>query len=303
MKHQVWKRLGLLLGNLAVYCMLAVAVVSAAAPSANNPQDGAAGLQGRVQTPAPTSAATIATPSNGQSFSKMPITVNGLCTTGLLVKVFANNIFIGSAMCIGGSYSLQVDLFDGRNDLVARQFDALDQPGPDSNIVTVTYNNSAFENTNVPQLTLTSIYARKGANPNAVLLWPITVAGGTAPYAISVDWGDGKGQSLYSQPLAGSFNIDHVYQSSGVYVVIVKATDKNGLTAFLQLVGQANGSAAAQSTGSGTNGGTNIVTIIKVLWIPAALMIPLILLSFWLGRRYELSALRKHLEAEAALDE
>jgi hypothetical protein len=302
-KRQLWKHLGLLLGNVAVYCIIAATVVSAAAPAPQNPKDGASGLQGRVQTPAPTSAATIATPSNGQAFSKMPITINGLCTSGLLVKLFANNIFIGSALCINGSYSLQADLFDGRNDLVARQFDALDQPGPDSNTVTVTYNNSAFENLNVPQLTLTSIYARKGADPGATLLWPITISGGTGPYAISVDWGDGKGQSLYSQSFAGTFNIDHIYQSAGQYVVIVKATDKNGLTAYLQLVGQANGSGGSGASGSASkDGGTNVITIIKVLWIPAALMIPLILLSFWLGRRYELSALRKHLESEA-LDE
>jgi hypothetical protein len=261
------------------------------------PKDGSAGLQGRVQTPAPTTAATIVTPSNGQSFSKMPITVNGLCTSGLLIKIFANNIFIGSAMCNNGSYTLQVDLFDGRNDLVARQFDALDQPGPDSNIVTVTYNNSAFDNLNVPLLSLTSIYARKGANPGETLLWPIIIAGGTAPYAISVDWGDGKGQSLYSQAFAGTFNIDHIYENSGLYVVIVKATDKNGLTAFLQLVGQANGTASDQGQGStNKSDGPSVVTIVKILWVPAALLIPLILLSFWLGRRYELLSLRRHLE-------
>lgn len=296
MTKQWWKRLALLVA--VVFLTVALPAQVLAGIPAPGPGEGSAGLQGRVQTPAPTSAATIATPSNGQSFGRMPVTVNGLCTSGLLIKIFANNIFIGSALCNNGSYTLQVDLFDGRNDLVARQFDALDQPGPDSNIVTVTYNNSAFENLNVPLLSLTSIYARKGANPGDTLLWPITIAGGTPPYAISVDWGDGKGQSLYSQAFAGTFNIDHIYQNAGQYVVIIKATDKNGLTAFLQLVGQANGAAAPQDgQGSTSKGGNSVVTIVKVLWIPAALLIPLILLSFWLGRRYELSALRKHLEA------
>lgn len=303
MKKQWWNRLAAAsICALLLLCVVPTAAY-AAAPTPG-PQQGSAGLQGTVKTPAPTSAPTIATPSNGQSFSKMPITVNGLCSSGLLVKVFANNIFIGAAMCNNGSYNLQADLFDGKNDLVARQFDALDQPGPDSNIVSVTYNNSAFENLGVPQLTLTSPYARKGANPKEQLLWPITIAGGTSPYAISVDWGDGKGQSLYSQAFAGTFNIEHVYDSAGLYVIIVKATDKNGLTAYLQLVGQANGQASNQASGStGKDDGSNVITIVKVLWIPAALMIPLILLSFWLGRRYELSALRKHLEAQAALDE
>ncbi|HSX17316.1 MAG TPA: PKD domain-containing protein [Patescibacteria group bacterium] len=295
MKKQSWSRFGVAVACALVLVATGFGQVEAAVPPPG-PANGSSGLQGKVETPAPTTAATIGTPSNGQSFSKMPITVNGLCTNGLLIKIFANNIFVGSAMCNNGSYTLQVDLFDGRNDLVARQFDALDQPGPDSNIVTVTYNNAAFAATTVPLLSLTSIYARKGANPGATLEWPITISGGSAPYAISVDWGDGKGSDLYSQQFAGSFNIHHVYQNAGVYVVTVKATDKNGLTAFLQLVGQANG-AVTQSTSQASTSSPNAATIItKVLWVPAAFCIPLILLSFWLGRRYELSALRRHLE-------
>lgn len=295
MKKQFWNRLGIVVAAVVAIAALSAGTALAAVPPPG-PADGNAGLQGKVETPAPTTAATIGTPSNGQSFSKMPITVNGLCTNGLLIKVFANNIFVGAAMCTNNSYTMQVTLFDGRNDLVARQYDALDQPGPDSNIVTVTYTNAAFANTNVPLMTLTSIYARKGANPGATLEWPITIAGGTAPYAISVDWGDGKGDDLYSQQFAGNFNIHHVYQNAGIYVVVIKATDKNGLTAFLQLVGQANG-AVTQTTDKASNQSGNTATIItKILWLPAALCLPLILLSFWLGRRYELSALRRHLE-------
>lgn len=271
------------------------AKVQAAIPNPG-PQNGQAGLQGKVQTPAPTTAPTIATPTTGQSFDKMPITVNGLCTTDLLVKVFANNIFIGSAICKNGSYVLQVTLLDGRNDLVARQFDALDQPSPDSNIVTVTYTNAQFETTGISSLSLTSPYARKGANPGVEIVWPIIVSGGTAPYAISVDWGDGSGQVLLSQSFPGTFNITHTYKSAGIYIVTIKATDKNGQTAYLQLVGQANGQAS--SANSSSSGNSGVIVILKVLWIPAALMIPLIILSFWLGRRYELLALRRKLERQ-----
>ena len=271
------------------------ATVHAAVPNPG-PQDGQAGLQGKVQTPAPTQAPTIGTPSNGQTFDKMPIGVNGLCKNDLLVKVFANNIFVGSAICKAGSYSMQVTLLDGRNDLVARQFDALDQPSPDSNIITVTYSNNQFANTGVPLVTLTSPYARKGANPGVEIVWPIVINGGTAPYAISVDWGDGSGTVLLSQTFAGTFDIKHTYKSAGIYTVIIKATDKNGLTAYLQLVGQANGQATSPGTTSG--GDKGVIVILKVLWIPAALMIPLILLSFWLGRRYELLALRRKLDRQ-----
>jgi hypothetical protein len=97
---------------------LAISTVSAQiAPP--GPADAPAGLQGKVQTPPPKNAASITTPSNGQTFTAMPIIVAGLCTSDLLVKIFSNNVFVGSAICKNGSYSLQVQLFDGRNDLVA----------------------------------------------------------------------------------------------------------------------------------------------------------------------------------------
>lgn len=293
MKRQRWNRL--VLAGAALLAVAIVAVpgfVSALIPPPG-PSSGTSGVQGTVKTPAPKNAATISTPTNGQSFGKMPITVAGLCTSGLLIKIFSNNVFVGSAECNNGSYSLQVTLFDGANEIVARIFDALDQPGPDSNKVTVTYNNSQFGNGNGIQFTLTSLYALRGANPNEQLNWPISINGGTAPYALSVDWGDGKPSTLYSEQFAGNVVINHTYSSAGTYVIIIKGVDKNGQTAFLQLVGQANG-AVTQSTDKSSK--STIITITKVLWIPAALCIPLIFVAFWLGRRYELAALRRHLE-------
>ena len=291
MKRGHWLRVVLAVTVCTIWCS---SPAFAAAPLPQNPQDGSAGLQGTVPTPPPQNAATIAVPSNGASFNRLPITVSGLCQTGLLVKVFANNVFVGSALCINGSYSLQADLFEGQNDLVARIFDALDQPGPDSNIVTVTYRNDQFGGTGAPLLTLSSIYARRGANPGEQLNWPIIINGGTGPYALSVDWGDNKPASLQSEPFAGNVNISHTYDTAGTYVVIVRATDKNGQTAFLQLVGQANG-AVTQSDDKSSG---LIATRTAIIWIPAALSIPLIISSFWLGRRYELSELRKRLQQQ-----
>src|SRR5262249_11547624 len=72
------------------------------------PSSGSIGLQGEISTAPPTRGATITTPSNGATFTTIPITVAGLCPTGLLVKIFANNVFVGSTVCQNGSYSVQV---------------------------------------------------------------------------------------------------------------------------------------------------------------------------------------------------
>src|ERR1700712_4124866 len=108
------------------------------------PKSNAYGLEATKTQPAPTTGATITTPGSGGSYSTSPITVSGLCQTGLLVQVYDNGVLVGAVDCVNGSFSVQVSLFTGQNDLTATVFDDLDQAGPVSNTVTVTYNNASF---------------------------------------------------------------------------------------------------------------------------------------------------------------
>lgn len=278
---------------LAGLILLASPMPPASALGSPNPQSGSTGLQGTISSPPPQTAATITTPVSGQTFTTMPITINGICPKGLLVKVFSNNIFIGSVQCDSGSYSLQADLFSGQNDLVVRVYDAFDQPGPDSNIVHVVFSDAQFAAFG-GRVMLSSNYAKRGANPGAVLSWPVILSGGNGPYAVSIDWGDSKPASLMSVSFPGSFNITHTYDSAGIYRVVVKASDGSGTTAYLQLVGVANG---AISQAAATAGGPcNTIVKTKVLWWPSAVALLLIVLAFWIGRRYELAALRRRIE-------
>ena len=266
-----------------------------AAGSSQNPQSGSVGLEGTIGAPAPTQAATIITPTSGQTFTNTPITVSGLCQTGLLVKVFSNNVFVGSVQCVGGSYSLQVDLFSGQNDLVVRVYDALDQAGPDSNLVSITFNDAQFTHFGA-HVSLSSIYAKLGADPAQELDWPVILSGGVGPYAISTDWGDGQAPTLQSVAFTGTITLKHTYASAGVYKVTVRATDTNGTTAFLQLVGVANGKVSQGVSGSGTSGGVTVIYKTTIEWWPAWFLLPFIVLAFWLGRRQELYSIRKSIE-------
>ena len=292
MKHKL-TRLGIIAATLAILLGVAPSVQAAIPPP--GPSRSSVGVEGTIPSPAPTQAATITTPTNGAVFTSIPITVSGLCKTGLLVKIFSNNIFVGSVMCVGGSYSVQVSLFSGKNELVARVFDALDQQGPDSNKVTVTYNDAQFSSFGT-HVILTSQYARRGANPGQQLDWPVILSGGIGPYAISVDWGDGSPTTLKSTSFAGTFTLSHIYKSSGTYNIIFKATDHNSTEAYLQVVAVISGNTSGQQ--GGTSGNPTTVVRTKVLWQPAAVMLVFVFISFWLGRRYELSSLRKRIEQD-----
>ncbi|MEX1059136.1 MAG: hypothetical protein WEC17_01765, partial [Candidatus Saccharimonadales bacterium] len=219
--------------------LLLIPLLITGSVAAQTQQDsGAVGVEGTIPSAAPTQAPSITTPVNGQVFTTLPITVAGLCQNGLLVEVFKNDVFSGSVQCVGGSYSLQIDLFSGRNDLVARQFDALNQASPDSNTVTVTFNDSLPGGG--PRISLTTAYAKRGAAPGDTLTWPITISGGTPPFAISVDWGDKSTPDLLSRDSAGDILLQHIYNQSVIYNITINPSDSKGQTAFLQVVGIGN---------------------------------------------------------------
>ncbi len=283
---------------VAICTTVVAATLTLATPNALAATDsGSVGLEGKISAPPPKQGATITLPSSDSTVNEPSITVTGLCPTGLLVKVFKNNVFSGSTVCKNGSYSIKIDLFGGKNEIVTRVYDELDQAGPDSNKITV---NFKVGGVNIGQrISLTSPFAKKGANPGSKLTWPITLSGGSGPYAITVDWGDGKTPDVISQQFGGTFDISHVYDNAGVYVITVRASDKNGDVAFIQLVGVGNGP-AAQSTNnsddkdSAAAGGAAGRT--KILWQPMVVTIPLLASSFWLGRRHQLFQLRKQLQ-------
>lgn len=288
-----------LIGIIAATALAAAALPYGGSVSAQSPvpgpQSDSVGVEGRIPSPPPTQAASVTTPGNGQTFNRTPIQVAGTCPEDTIVKIFSNGIFVGSTECVNGRYTLEISLFSGLNDIVARVFDALDQPGPDSLVIQVTYNDPQFA-TFGNQVLITSQYARRAADPGKELEWPIIISGGTGPFAISVDWGDGTPPDLKSQAFPGLLTLKHTYKDAGTYRVIFKVVDKNGSTSFMQVIAVANGAAANGKSDKVVK--ETVVTRTRILWEPAGALLLLALLSFWLGRRYELAALRKRLERE-----
>lgn len=291
-------------GVLAAMLLSVLAAAPAAAadlgqPSGGNPQQGSIGVKGKKAGPPPSRPATIVTPANGQNVTSIPVTVSGFCPGDVLVKIYDNKIFVGAAKCKHNSYSLKADLFSGKNKLVARVFDNLGQEGPKSNTVTVHFTDVLFQKFG-SRVLLTSDYAKRGTKPGQKLTWPLILSGGVGPYALSADWGDGSAPDLKSQPFTGIVKMSHTYAHAGVYTVIFKATGKNGTKAFLQVVAVVKGKPAKNAGGSSKpnhNGPTQIIT--RVALIPLLILLILCLISFYLGRRYELLALRRKIERDS----
>lgn len=268
-----------------------LALVHLPGASALTQQSGSVGLQGNVPAPPPSQAATIDLPHSGQSFSSLPITVSGFCVNNTLVEIYKNNVFAGSVECSGGSYRLQIDLFDGQNDLIAKEFDDLNQSGPPSATVTVSFS-SPLPSIG-PRISLTSQYSKRGANPGSILSWPVVLSGGSGPYAISVDWGDKSNPDLFSQQVAGALNLQHTYAQAGVYNILIKASDSNTNLAFLQVVGIGNGPIQQAASGTANSIVTNQKT--KIAWLPIVVLFILVFAAYWLGQKYQIEAIRRRL--------
>jgi len=264
-----------------------------------DPKPGSYGLAATKLQDPPTQGAVITTPGNGASYNTSPITVSGICPTGLLVQVYNNSVMVGSVMCTNGSFTIEVSLFAGVNELSALVLDELDQAGPASNIATVNYSNTQFSAFGA-LITLTSSYGRRSAPAGSELTWPLQLSGGAGPYAFSIDWGDGTATELKSQQLAGIVDIAHVYKKAGIYQVNVKVTDVNGVSAFLQVIGLGNGKVDAAETDTAKTGVDRTI----VMWIPAAVAVALLFPAYWLGRRSQIVSIRNKMlkEQEAYKD-
>ena len=280
---------------LVLVLLSAMSLAAEAAPA--NPQSGSVGLEGTVPGPAPTTSATILSPGNGLTTDTIPITVAGVCPADTFVTVTKNNIFAGAVACADdGTFSLQIDLFDGANVLVSQVTNALGESGPSSAPVTVYYD--------APTLALPGGQAGKqlflqmsttilAGSPGQAISRTVTIVGGVGPYAVEWDWGDGN-TTLSSQGNEGDVTASHAYSRPGTYAVIVRVTDTQGNSAFLQFVTVINGPVAVYGA-SNTSGLGALPGNLVGAW-PLYLLAAFMVVFFWMGEQLEVRKLRrKHL--------
>lgn len=292
--------LGVYLLALFVFVQPASAINQLPIPE---PKPGAYGLAATKTQAPPTQGATITTPGNGGSFSESPITVNGICPNDLLVQVYNNGVLAGAVMCVNGSFSLQVSLFAGANELSAIVYDDLEQAGPTSNSVTVNFADTSFTAFG-SLMTLTSSYGRRSAAAGDELTWPLQLTGGAGPYAFSIDWGDGSTPELKSQPASGVVAINYAYKKAGLYQVNVKVTDVNGVSAFLQVMAVASGKVDAAATNESTDitaktaAEAEAARKVAAAWATTAGAVAMQAPVFILGRLSQVASLRNKMMKE-----
>lgn len=289
---------------MLMICGLALLTITQASFGAHpGPAIGTVGLKGVVPGKVPTTAAVITSPRSGTRYTTLPVAVSGTCPLNTIVEIFKNGVFAGSDYCKDDqTFAIQVDLLLGSNDIVAKVFDALDQAGPDSNTITLYYDASptaplfvlSSPNAlpdNYQQFILRTNAVYRGSFAGDKVKVVIDVIGGIAPYALIIDWGDGK-TDLISRPNNESFTAEHTFGKPGVYQAIIKGTDSKNKTAYLQTTIIVNGQSDVASGTAPTSSSPTSSKSLLLAW-PMWILLFLVFLSFWLGERHEKTVLRR----------
>jgi hypothetical protein len=250
-----------------------------------------------------TSPAVITSPTDGFSFNTSNILVEGYCPDGSYVNVYNNGGFSGTSMCTtGGTFQLELSLFLGTNDLVARAYNITNQAGPTSSGITVTYTIAVSPTTPTPPpttvlpLLLVSNFQYQTFVVNNTFSWRVQIQGGIPPITLTISWGDSKQTEVITNA-SGLLTIKHTFSQQGYYPVIIKATDANGDVHILQLAALIRNPNAANiystnyllpapSVGGLAKFFESTKTWLWIAW-PSLAIIGLMITSFWLGERQE----------------
>jgi hypothetical protein len=302
---------------------------------------GGATISVTVNGAPPTQGAEILFPTTNELTKTPLLEVTGSCPSGTLVAIYDNTTFVGSNTCsTNDDFAITIQLFEGINTLQAQNYDAVNQPGPTTAQVAITYepevtpvttpvtplvvtkpsqlqpapnvpaipvvvpqpstqpcydlpNNHSSASTQTPVISVNCIY--RNLFVGDTLRFDILIHGGQAPYALLVDWGDGK-TDLKSITDSSVHSFDHGYQASGFHNLVLSTTDSQGAKSQIQTVVSVDG--APTTGGASTNPVNDIAKNIASIWIeaPVPLYVAAVTLvaGFWIGDVFQRIFLNKN---------
>ncbi|QQS20051.1 hypothetical protein IPL85_01165 [Candidatus Saccharibacteria bacterium] len=227
-----------------------------------------------VPYPAPSQAATIASPTGGMTFQNALQTVSGTCESIAppgVVSVWRDGQILGSTSCTSGLYSLQIALSPGQNTLIARTANVNGVFGPDSAARVVTFTQAVVveplppsvnqPSSNEQQTGASNAGSESGltvttqdpfsfvTSSNTEATIRVVIGGGESPYVLALNWGDGTTES-HSINLAGMYEFTHTYRTAKAYPVHLRVRDaRGGYTEYIYAVVSNTGNAPDQSKG------------------------------------------------------
>jgi len=271
-----------------------------------------------VPGPPPKIGARFALQQNHVMATQNVLPLSGSCASQTVVVVANNGQTAGSTPCTtNGAFSLPVQLQNGTNVLQAYDYDTLNQTGPETPILVVTYdtatssvsaaqvqNSTALKSSypllNTPTFmsacynfkgaTLTSTTTTslgvitgcilRGIQPGEQSHLGLTTYGGTLPYTASIDWGD-KITSILKITDSSYQLIPFTYRSPGIYTVAIHLTDARGATTFMQTMIEVDGAPTA-IVSTTTNDASSALAWLEEIPIPVYIFTLSLTVCLWI---------------------
>ncbi len=203
----------------------------------------------------PSGAPTITTPADGSTIKIADIEISGTCPVidpAIIITIYDGTTFIGSGQCsVDGTFSVPVSLSVGTHTIVATVVTFTGQTGASSQPVTVIRSQTATPS--APSTPVAKSYTTPSIDLLAGLLYIVTpdkyvtiksdggaiwrgsFAGGTTPYTVRVEWGDGQTDThTVADQKEQAFS--HTYQHKQVYDIVIRVTDASGGTTTLHII-------------------------------------------------------------------
>ncbi len=266
------------------------------------------GVSGVVLGVPPQNPPTIESPSDKFKTDKNEVKVSGQCTPGLVVEVYRSGTLAGTDICApDGSFEITIILDRGKNTIVARMKDWADQYSPDSGTISVYYvpraasgttgagGGKPASNTRTGSgLTVRVLPPSRSVQENNKFTFKYRISGGSAPYAVSIDWDNNQNNSLQSIKKSGESSLDYTFLEPGIYQVIIRVQDSKNNQAMFQtailVTSKKITTPVLQIRSDVCDGPENdlltcaLVSAVNRSW-PALIIAGLMTISFWAGER------------------
>jgi hypothetical protein len=195
-----------------------------------------------IPAPIPPDPAVITNPTEGETVSNPTVIVEGTCpdiTPHVLVAILDNGEQVASVACDNTNhFSVPIVVSPGSHTLVARVYTITGDAGQDSVPVHFAYivPTVPTQPTNTPTVNTEEegeplqVIADKPFivfGPAKDAVWSGTITGGTLPYQVYIDWGDGSSND-YLISVSGKQQFNHHYTSMQSHLILLRVTDANG---------------------------------------------------------------------------
>jgi hypothetical protein len=277
---------------VAGIAMLAVSAMGRAAASSFS-------IGATVKAAVPATPPLISSPADGSTVASDSQLVAGSCpiiTPQVVVTVLLDDTFAGSAVCdADNDFSLPLRLAPGAHTIVAASLTITGDAGPATPATRVTYTPGGTQATG--SVTSQPNGVASGENPlyissdtqmmylgdDKTATWSGTITGGTAPYQVVLDWGDGKHQTL--DQAAGLASLAHTYATLASRNMSVSVIDTKNVALHMQYATASFATTAAPATAApatttpGSGSSTSIfglyglyltaVAVFGIVWVEA----------------------------------